>query len=52
MNHKFHENKEHNFVSYLTVNTMDFHQKDQPINGVWGNSQCSLWESCCRIFKC
>jgi hypothetical protein len=30
--------------SYLTRNTLRLHYKAQPVNVVWGNSRCLLWE--------
>jgi hypothetical protein len=30
--------------SYLTGNTLRPHYKPQPVNAVWGNSLCLLWE--------
>jgi hypothetical protein len=29
---------------YLTGNTLRRHYKAQPVNAVWGNSRCLLWE--------
>jgi hypothetical protein len=29
---------------YLTGNTWRLHYKAQPVNAVWGNSRCLLWE--------
>jgi hypothetical protein len=38
----------HNFIyrssPYLTGNTSPLHYKAQPVNAVWGNSRCLLWE--------
>jgi hypothetical protein len=33
------------FSSYLTGNTLCLRYRDQPVNAVWGNSRCLLWES-------
>jgi hypothetical protein len=32
------------FSSYLTGNTLRHRYKAQPVNAVWGNSRCLLWE--------
>jgi hypothetical protein len=29
---------------YLTGNTLPLHYRDQPVNAVWGNSRCLLWD--------
>jgi hypothetical protein len=33
------------FSSYLTGNTLRLRYRAQPVNAVWGNSRCLLWES-------
>jgi hypothetical protein len=33
------------FSSYLTGNTLRLRYKDQPVNAVWRNSRCLLWET-------
>jgi hypothetical protein len=33
------------FSPYLTENTLRLRYRDQPVNAVWGNSRCLLWES-------
>jgi hypothetical protein len=47
---------------YLTGNTLRLHYKAQPVNAVWGNSRCLLWEpygthkytlwAQCRVLVC
>jgi hypothetical protein len=32
------------FSSYLTGDTLRFRYRAQPVNAVWGNSRCLLWE--------
>jgi hypothetical protein len=36
----------HRYSSYLTGNTLRLHYKAQPVNAVWENSRCLLWEPC------
>jgi hypothetical protein len=35
---------EHRYSPYLTANTLHLRYKAQPVNAVWGNSRCLLWE--------
>jgi hypothetical protein len=37
-------NKTYKSSSYLTGNTLHLHYRAQPVNAVWGNSRCLLWE--------
>jgi hypothetical protein len=37
-------NNIHKSSSYLTRNTLHLRYKAQPVNAVWGNSRCLLWE--------
>jgi hypothetical protein len=39
-----HPNNIYRSSSYLTGYTLHHHYKDQPVNAVWGNSLCLLWE--------
>jgi hypothetical protein len=41
---EFLPNNIQEFSSYLTGNTLRLHYKAHPVNGVWGNSHCLLWE--------
>jgi hypothetical protein len=38
-------NSIYKFSSYPTENTLRLRYWNQPVNGVWGNSRCLLWES-------
>jgi hypothetical protein len=40
----FHRNSIQEFSSYLTGNTLRLRYRDQPVNAVWRNSRCLLWE--------
>jgi hypothetical protein len=41
---EFPLNNIYKFSPYLTGNTLRLHYKAQPVNAVWGNSRCLLWE--------
>jgi hypothetical protein len=59
---EFIHNYIYKFSSYLTGNTLHLRYKVQPVNVVWGNSRCLLWEPYgthrytlwaeCRVLMC